>query len=329
MTPEIHAAETNEQLPDPGNFPEVQQLRDEYPEVFLETPGRSALICHYIDTGTAKPIRGPVYRLSAERRQSLKGQLEEMLSDGRIEPSFSPWASPVVMVPKSQPGDYRLCVDYRGLNRVTKLDAYPMPTIDSILESLHGATVFSSLDLKSGYHQMVLNPDDREKTAFVCEEGLYQFTVLPFGVVNGPASFQRLMEVVLQGLIGKICYVYLDDIVCYSSSPTQHLEDLRQILVRLQEAGLTVNHKKCSFGRRSMVYLGHVIGGDGLRTSPEKVQAIFDYPVPKNRKQLERFLGIWFQTCQLFRFRRNCSDFGDNKCPKIRTFRFSKVREKI
>ena len=219
-----------------------------------------------------------------------------MLEDGRIERSYSSWASPVVMVPKQQPGVYRLCVDYRKLNRVTKLDAYPMPTIDSILDSLHGATIFSSLDLKSGYHQMALNPEDKEKTAFVCAEGLFHFTVLPFGVVNGPASFQRLMEVVLDGLIGTICYVYLDDIVCFSSSLSRHVDGLRQILQRLQTAGLTVNWDKCAFGRSSMRYLGHVIGSDGLRTVPEKVRAIVDYPMPKTVKQLERFLGMvtWY-----------------------------------
>ena len=168
---------------------ELKQLLDEFPAVFSETPGRTELVYHNIETGASPPVRGPVYRLSPEHRQSLRRHLDEVLTGGRIEPSSSPWASPVVMVPKSGPGDYRLCVDYRKLNRITKVDAYPMPTVDSILESLHGATIFSSLDLKSGYYQMVLNPKDREKTAFVCEEGLFHFTVMPFGVVNGPASF--------------------------------------------------------------------------------------------------------------------------------------------
>ena len=155
-----------------------------------------------------------------------------------------------------------------------------MPTIDSILESLHGTTkIFSSLDLKSGFHQMIMHPDDQEKTAFICEEGLFQFTVLPFGVVNGPASFQRLMEIVLHGLIGKIYYVYLDDI-CYSCTPEQHAADLHQIFQRLRQSGLTVNTQKCTFSCTSMKYLGHIVGDDGIRTDPEKVQGIFDYPTP-------------------------------------------------
>ncbi len=182
-----------------------------------------------------------------------------MLANGRVEHSCSPGASPVVMVLKKEKGDYRL--DYASITE-SSIKSYPMPTIDSILESLHCAKIFSSLDLKSGYHQMMMHPDDQEKTAFICEEGLFQFTVLPFGVVNGPASFQRLMEIVLQGLIGKTCYVYLDDIVCYSSTSEQHITDLRQIFQRLQQSGLTVNKEKCTFGCSSMKYLGHIVGAD-------------------------------------------------------------------
>ena len=142
------------------------------------------------------------------------------------------------MVPMKN-GKYRLCVDYRKLSSATKVDVYPMPTIDAILDSLHGATIFSSLDLCSGYWQMGMAPEDTEKTAFVCEKGLFQFTVLPFGVVNGPASFQRLMNEVLGDLIGCTCFVYLDDILCYSSDIDQHFIDLHGILTKLSAAGLT------------------------------------------------------------------------------------------
>ena len=134
------------------------------------------------------------------------------------------------------------------------------------------------------------------QTAFICKEGLFQFRVLPFDVVNGPASFQRLMETVLHDLIGQTCYVYLDDVVCYSPSVSQHFTDLRQILQRQRAAGLTVNREKCAFGCSTMKYLGHIVGNDGLRTDPAKVQAIFDFPTPTNVKQLERFLGMvtWY-----------------------------------
>ena len=274
------------------DYLQLEHVLSEFPEVLADKPGRTSLYTHRIETGDTPPVRGPVYRLSPERKQSLRTQLD----DGRIEPSCSPWASPVVMVPKAEKGEYRLCVDYRNLNRHTKIDAYPMPTIDSILESLHGSTIFSSLDLKSGYHQMYVAPEDVEKTAFKCEEGLFQFRVLPFGVINGPASFQRLMETVLHDVIGKTCYVYLDDIVCFSPSVSEHFEDLRVILQKLREVGLTVNRKKCFFGCSKLKYLGHIIGKDGLQTDPAKVQTILEYPTPQNVKQLERFLGMvtWY-----------------------------------
>ncbi|XP_038063162.1 uncharacterized protein LOC119733869 [Patiria miniata] len=199
------------------------------------------------------------------------------------------------MTPKKT-GGYRMCVDYRKLNSVTTVDAYPMPTIDAILSSLRGAQVFSSLDLRSGYWQLMVHPDDVEKTAFACTDGLFQFRVLPFGVINGPSSFQRLMSTVLGDLIGRKCYVYLDDIVCFSTSIDQHLQDLEEIFTKLQRAGLTANVAKCRFGCSEMVYLGHVITPGGIKPDPDKVDAVNSYPVPVNVKQLERFLGMnaWF-----------------------------------
>ena len=151
--------------------------------------------------------------MGPERKRALDIELAMLLDTGKVEPSTSPWASPVVMVPKKN-GQYRICIDYRKLNAVTRVDAFPMPTVDAILASLHGAQIFSSLDLRSGYWQMSVAQEDREKTVFVCDQGLFQFWVLPFGVVNGPASFQRLMSEVLGDLVGRNCYVYLDDIVC-------------------------------------------------------------------------------------------------------------------
>ena len=266
-----------------------------FPDVVCGDIGCTSLAYHRIDVGDAKPVRSPPYRLSTDREQVLQEQLSELLASGKVEPSTSPWASPVIMTPKKT-GGFRMCVDYRKLNSVTTVDAYPMPTIDAILSSLQGAQVFSSLDLRSGYWQMMVHPDDVEKTAFICQGGLYQFRVLPFGVINGPASFQRLMSAVLGDLIGRTCYVYLDDIVCFSPSVDQHLSDLRDVLTKLQQAGLTVNLDKCHFGCREMVYLGHVITPDGVKPDPDKVDSIKSYPVPSNVKQLERFLGMiaWF-----------------------------------
>ena len=234
--------------------------------------------------------------MSEDRAAALNKELDKLLAMGKIEPSTAGWAAPVVMVPKKN-GQYRMCIDYRKLNELTKVDAYPMPTVDAILTSLHGAKVFSSLDLRSGYWQMGIAPEDIEKTAFVCDRGLFQFRVLPFGFVNGPASFQRLMYMVLGDLVGRTCYVYLDDIVCYSPSVAQHFQDLREVLCRLQQAGLTVNEEKCQFGRKEMIYLGHIVSSQGLKTDPEKVHAVASYPTPTTVKELERFLGMisWYQ----------------------------------
>lgn len=275
---------------------ELETLLSDFQDVLCDVPGFTDVDSHRIDVGDAVPSRSHPYRMGPERKKALDEEISKLLESGKIEPSSSPWASPVVMVPK-RGGTYRMCIDYRKLNSVTKIDAYPMPSVDDILQSLHGAQVFSSLDLKSGYWQMGVAPEDREKTAFVCEQGLFQFRVLPFGVVNGPASFQRLMHTVLGDLVGRCCYVYLDDIVCFSSSTQEHYKDLREVLSRLRAAGLTANFGKCQFLHTEMRYLGHFIGADGLRPDPEKVSAIRDYPVPTSVKDLERFLGMigWYQ----------------------------------
>ena len=274
----------------------LDQVFEDFSDVFSEVPGRTDVTTHRIDVGEAHPIRSHPYKVSPEKRQALDEELDRLLDLGKIEPSDSPWAAPVVMVPKKN-GKYRMCVDYRKLNTVTKVDAFPMPTVDDILSSLHGASVFSSLDLRSGYWQVRVADEDVEKTAFVCHRGLFQFKVLPFGVVNGPATFQRLMSKVLDGLIGQNCYVYLDDIVCFSPDIEQHISDLQEIFCRLRQAGLTVNAEKCQFACQEMKYLGHVVSSDGLKMDPEKVSTIVDYPQPRSVKELERFLGMvgWYQ----------------------------------
>ncbi len=168
-----------------------------------------------------------------------------MLDRKIIRPSFSPWAAPVVLVPKKG-GGQRFCIDFRGLNSKTYLDGYPMLQIHEILESLHGAAIFSTLDLKSGYWQVEMEPESIPKTAFTTSSGLYEFLRLPFGLKNSAASFQRLMELVLKDVKGKSCFVYIDDVVVYSKSEEEHLVHLRAVFQCLSRVGLTLNLQKCN-----------------------------------------------------------------------------------
>jgi len=175
---------------------------------------------------------------------------------------------------------------------VTKKDSYPLPRIDDILDQLSGNSWFSTLDLKSGYWQVKINLKDKEKTAFSVGNGLWQFTVMPFGLCNAPATFERLMEKVLHSLISKICLVYLDDVIIFGKSFSEILKNLRTVFLRLRNAGLRVNPKKCVLFTRSVKYLGHVVSSEGVTTDPEKIAAVKDWPVPHTKKQLRSFLGF-------------------------------------
>ena len=229
--------------------------------------------------------------MSPAVRNSIDHHVQQMLDQGIIQPSVSPWAAPVVLVRKKD-GTERFCVDYRQLNKVTKRDSHPIPHIQDTLDCLHSTLYFSCLDLRSGYWQVEVDDDSKPKTAFATHSGLYEFRRMPFGLANAPSTFQRLMHAVLRGLQYQICLVYLDDIIVYSRSFADHINDLNDVFSRLRSANVKLKPSKCSFARSSVEYLGHVESRDGIRPDPSKIAAVATFPVPRCVRDVRRFLGL-------------------------------------
>ncbi|GBM68120.1 Transposon Ty3-I Gag-Pol polyprotein [Araneus ventricosus] len=251
----------------------------------------SSKVKHRINTADSQPVKQKPYRVSFEERRLIQEEVDKMLKLDIIEHSESPWSSPVVLVKKKN-GTWRFCVDYRRLNKITKKDVYPLPRIDDALDSLSGASLFSTMDLKSGYWQIEVDERDREKTAFITPDGVYQFKVMPFGLCNAPATFERMMDSLLKGMKWKHCLCYLDDVIVYAATFEEHLRRLRMVLQCIQTAGLTLNHEKCFFGQSRLKILGHLVDKDGIHPDPGKVEAIQEFPTPKSISQVRSFLGI-------------------------------------
>lgn len=273
---------------------EVKNLLLEYEDIFSSGDhdlGNTDIAVHHIDTGDHQPIKTPPRRMPLHKREVAEKLVSDMAQQGLIEKSFSPWSSALVLVRKKD-NSMRCCVDYRSLNSITKKDSYPIPRIDDTLDALIGAKWFSTLDLKSGYHQVEVAEEDRPKTAFTSGSKLWQFRVMPFGLCNAPATFQRLMEIVLADLHWKILLVYLDDVIVYADSFQREAERLKQVFDRFRSSRLKLNPKKCFLFQQKVEYLGHQISEKGVETSPEKVTAVADWPTPSNKKQLRSFLGF-------------------------------------
>jgi hypothetical protein len=214
-----------------------------------------------------------------------------MQRHGVIEESDSPWSSPVVLVRKKN-GELRFCVDYRKLNDVTKKDCFLLPRIDDTIDTLAGAKWFSTLDPKSGYWQVDVNPDDKDKTAFSTGQRLWQFTVMPFGLCNVPATFERLMEAVLRGLTYDSCLVYLDDVIVIGRTFQENILNLRKVFEQFREARLKLNPRKYQLLQKEVKYLGHIVSSEGISTDPEKLKAVREWPTPKDKHEIRSFLGL-------------------------------------
>jgi hypothetical protein len=271
---------------------QLKKVIQSFSGIFRKQNGRTNMLRHQIKLiPDSKPCNSPPYRYAPAKRQVIEQNLKEMKEEGIIEPSKSPWASPVVLAPKKD-GSMRFCVDYRKLNAVTIRDAYPIPRIDDTLDALQEAKFVSTLDLRSGYWQVEMDKESKEKTAFITHKGLYEFNVMPYGLTNAPATFQRLMDIVLAGLKWQSCLVYIDDVVIYSPTFEQHLSDLKNVFQALREANLTLKASKCCFCRKEMKYLGHVITQDGIKPDPTLTKAVSNFPQPKTIKDVQSFLGL-------------------------------------
>jgi len=273
---------------------EIKRLKQEFAHLFTdenpELPPKREF-SHRIDTGSSKPVFRNSYRMSPLELDTLKAQLDELLKLGYIETSSSPWASPVLFV-KKKDGSLRLCVDYRALNAVTVKNRYPIPRVDEILDKLKDAAFFSKLDLKSGYHQVLLDDVDKEKTAFNTLFGQYQYKVLPFGLTNAPPAFMSLMNEMFKEHLNKFILIYLDDILIFSKTREQHLEHIREALKILEKNKFYLNSAKCEFEKEEIEFLGHVVGGNEVTPAPAKARCIREWPAPKNAKEMKSFLGL-------------------------------------
>jgi hypothetical protein len=221
----------------------------------------------------------------------LKKQLVKLEEDGLIRPSTSPWGAPCLFV-KKKDGTSRLVQDYRGINKKTIKNKYPLPNINNLFEQLNGARVFSKLDLKMGYHQIRVREEDIPKTAFRTRYGLYEFTVMTFGFSNAPPTFMRAMNYLFQEWLDVFVLLYLDDILVYSKSEAEHEEHLRLVLQKLREHRYYAKFSKCEFWLDKVNFLGHVISAEGIAVDPDRVRAIQEWNPPKNMMQLRSFLGL-------------------------------------
>ena len=285
---------------------DMSQLIRDFTHLFPDVPGKTDVIFHDIDVGESSPIKQHPYRAGPAKQAHLNEELKYMKENGIIEESESEWSSPCILVPKPD-CSFRFCTDFRKVNSVTKSDTYPLPRVDDCIDHVGKAKFVSTFDLLKGYWQVPLTPRAKEVSAFVTPQGLYQYKVLPFGLKNAPASFQRLMNNVLKGMTN--VEVYIDDIIVYNDTWKEHMESVRALFNRLSEAKLTVNLAKSQLGKAKVKFLGHIIGQGVVEPAKAKVEAVINFPKPTTKKEVMRFLGIAGY------YRKFCKNFSDVIAP--------------
>lgn len=277
----------------------ITGLVQKYSDIFHT--GNEPLTCspkvsHHIRTTSEVPIYSRNYRFPEIYRNEVERQVEEMLEQGIVRHSESPWNAPIWIVPKKSDASgvqkFRMVIDYRGLNEVTIEDKYPLPQISDLLDRLGKCSYFSVIDLKSGFHQISMNEDSIAKTAFSTPTRHLEFLRLPFGLKNSPSTFQRMMDNVLRGIANEYACVYLDDIIIFSKSLAEHIQRLEEVFKRLRKANLKIQLDKTEFLRKEIAYLGHVVTAEGVKPNPDKIQAILKYPIPSTVREIKSFLGL-------------------------------------
>ena len=290
-----HIMSTNDKLKivaqdtDVGRKADIELLQREFNETLREEPGITDKVVFKINTGDAKPIQQHPYMTANSLNQGVENEIQWLLSRGFIEESTTEWSSPIVTVKKTN-GNIRICVDFRTVNAVTTPVLFYMPRIEEVIEATGQAGVISKMDLSKGYYQVMVCPEDRDKTTFVCHKGKFRFTRLPFGVCNTPAVFQTLMDGVVRGMEA-FCRVYMDDLVIFSRNWTEHMTHIRQVLSALKDAGLTANLNKCEWGGKELHFLGHVIGSGEMGIPKSRKESLQKYVRPVTKRRLRSFLG--------------------------------------
>ncbi|GJR73206.1 putative reverse transcriptase domain-containing protein [Tanacetum coccineum] len=273
------------------DVPVVQEFPEVFPEDLPGIPPTRQVEFRIDLVPGATPVARAPYRLAPSEMKELAEQLQELTDKGFIRPSSSPWGAPVLFV-KKKDGSFRMCIDYRELNKLTVKNRYPLPRIDDLFDQLQGSSIYSKIDLRSGYHQLRVREEDIPKTAFRTRYGHYEFQVMSFGLTNAPAVFMDLMNRVCKPYLDKFVIVFIDDILIYSKSKKEHEEHLRQILKLLKKEELYAKFSKCEFWISRVQFLGHVIDCRGIHVDPAKIESIKDWASPKTPTEIRQFLGL-------------------------------------